>query len=849
MTDPIRTLLAGPSPLNDIRLWSRMPCILTTPPHTRWETLAIEEWMACTEWLSATDRTALDADIIDPMMTVGDHLLSQLPSYDGPQSLTDRFAHLEVYGQINRVPIYGVLVHLAVTRPFPEIRDQLLPLAAQILLAYAITIYQDDGPRLELCGDSIAKKPPIPSAILACRLFRQAAKGLHPELLQELPTERVALSESYGQLEESFAHIQGVRILLQDARDLRGRRQSERRTATPASPEEKDTTPPPLDPQSETPGEPQRPSSPDGPKTKREGSRGKSVGGTIEIPSSPLTPTQLREFRYHGLALDEVRPIRQLMLATAATAGNATPGASLSTRTRCEQGMLLDRARANQHLPIGRRVVRDGELVRLVEWLAPWMHPSVDAGPPRDPVELEAIAMVTLILIAGATPEDLLHIPVVRDEDRIGAGMDRALIGVSDTNSKTFIHLWVRAAKPEMDPDRYASVASALVPTSEGLHLPLPPAITSLLLRVRQEAQETKRPAMFGQRLNAITHCIRNRLQVLNNRYQCQMRLSDLPRVLPQRIQNITGNPSYAWLIGGEGDPHRHTQLVYQTTHAGSLIDAYHEALDQIFGSCTAWDVSASRDTPALHPDRHYGSALRPKSVEVWRALTDELRLAIPRPPATNERSTAYVEHHNAYVLYVLWMVLLGTGIRAIRDPVESSLDVDWENRLLYVQDKEARAYANERLIPLAPTLHQQLRAYRSHLQAFATVMECRDEDLSRLLRAAESGDDPSVPFLHLLDPHDLTVRSIGPSVIEQCLIDTFPVPSNIGRHHMRSYLAHNGCPNEWIDALLGHEATGMEAFGPYSALSTSDMRRISDQWIEPMLQDQGWFVIKGMRI
>ncbi len=78
-------------------------------------------------------------------------------------------------------------------------------------------------------------------------------------------------------------------------------------------------------------------------------------------------------------------------------------------------------------------------------------------------------------------------------------------------------------------------------------------------------------------------------------------------------------------------------------------------------------------------------------------------------------------------------------------------------------------------------------------------------------------------------------------------MTDLFPVPVNLGRHHIRTHLTEMGCPGEWIDAILGHEPIGMEAYGPYSALSIHDMRGAAADWIEPMLQKHGWTKVEGV--
>jgi hypothetical protein len=784
-------------------------------------------------------------------------LLTNIGPVDRHGAVTHDDAHKEVYGHITRTPIYGMLTHLSVTRTQPEKRQKILPLASQLLLAYAITIFQDDGPRIELCGRLNSKKAPIPSATGACRLVRQMASGLHDDLVQRLPTEPVALSTAYGSPDEERVRggnpLNDVRTIIRDARLLRPRRLPNRQASEPQpeTPDEENSasqlgafTPEATRPHGPPPSQTQRKRT--GPQRPKHAER-KPVGGSIELRSSPLSARKQREYKRHGLAPNEVLARRPTLLASEPSTGKAPSGASLSMRIRGQQGMVLDRARANQRLPIDRKVIRDDELAHLVATLCPWMERSIHFDPSVPTAQIEAAAMVTMILLTGATPDELHKIKIVSNEAKVSEETPRALIGQSNPDGTVHTYLWVRAPKPEMDSKRYASVTDCLLPTSEGLHLPIPEPLANILLNTRRQAQTTKRSVMFTESLESITQCMRRTLQRLNDEYHCQLRLADLPGVLPQRITDGCGNQSYAWLICGEGDPHLHTPLVYQTTEAKVLIDAYHSGLEKVFSAIKPDQSLPFRDTPWVHADRHYGSALKPFP-EVWSGIAAELRLAIPRAPRPTATTSEHVTHHNAFVTYVLMMSLIGTGIRAVRDPIESSLDIDWDHGLLFVYDKEARAYGNERLLPLAPSLLHQLRAYRDHLQALAGIMDYREDHIADALRAADSGEAQEIPFLHWLDEETHTPLSIGPAAIGDRLQDLFPVPANIGRHHMRSYLIERGCPGEWIDALLGHEAIGMEAYGPYSALSIADLQTVAEQWIEPMLHMHGWVVAHGAK-
>ena len=810
----------------DARFVSRFPCILTQPKGLSQQTepyafYVVREWQACSDWLGSARSSEAHTELIEMLAAAGDHMQERVANRVSERRITVHEARRAIFGDTDRAPIFGMLLHLAIETCTPAATERLRPLAAQLLLAYATLIYHDEGARIDLCHGDNETKPPVPSAVQACRLVRQMAVGQHVDLLHRLPADVDVFGEDYEKLKGSTGRatsrykqgLDGICVTLGDARRHAKRRsKSEGGEALPRDPA-------PI----HVPSSPVR--------------RPKIVGGTEGLLASPLSSDEARDYRRLGLSGAEVRTVRETLRSTHMT--GERPGASLSMRIRCQQGMLRDRARGNQRLPIRRGMLRHGELEHLVSELRPWMR-AAQTKLDGAPAKAEAAAMLAMILATGASPDDLHELPIVRDEDSVPNGQSRALV-----YKPSGLFLWVRVPKPELDPRWYANVEDLLHPISEGLWLSLPAPLLRLLTSIRHSVGTTGARNLFASGLDEILGAATEVLRTINARYHCQLQITRLPGVLPQIIADRTGNWSYAWILCGDGDPNVHTPLVYQTTPASTLVAAYRGAIAQIFGF-SGDEVKDSSGLPQdAHAVRFYGSALQPLK-GVWVEFARELREMIPPCPPRRAGATEHVAHHNALVLYTVMLVLVGTGLRAVRDPVESSLDIDWDNGLLFVIDKEAHARGNERCIPLASLVLDQLRAYRRHLNGLADRMAHWDSKAAVMLRAADSGADPGIPFLVFLNT-DLSMESVRPASLQPRLENVFPAPLNFGRHHIRTYLTRNGCSGEWIEAWMGHEAVGMEGFGPFSALSIADLRRIADDHIETMLHEHGWVVVEGV--
>ena len=202
------------------------------------------------------------------------------------------------------------------------------------------------------------------------------------------------------------------------------------------------------------------------------------------------------------------------------------------------------------------------------------------------------------------------------------------------------------------------------------------------------------------------------------------------------------------------------------------------------------------------------------------------------------------VNLHNEYTLYVTEMLGFSTGYRAIRDPLDSLNQIDWQTGFACISDKDDLDYYNARLVWIPPLVLEQLRLYQQHSQLLAERLILINPELAiNLLTHGEYSN--SLPFLFLLEPNGDFLH-LRPSEIQKKLQEIFPVPVNVNRSYLRNRLRELNCPGEMVNYFLGHWENGEEPFGLYSTLSPNAYKQAFAPLLEQLLKEDGWRLIEG---
>jgi hypothetical protein len=200
---------------------------------------------------------------------------------------------------------------------------------------------------------------------------------------------------------------------------------------------------------------------------------------------------------------------------------------------------------------------------------------------------------------------------------------------------------------------------------------------------------------------------------------------------------------------------------------------------------------------------------------------------------------------HNDYTLYVVEMLGFATGYRAVRDPLESLAQIDWETGFACISDKDDLDYYNARLVWIPSLVRDQIRNYQQHCRLLGERLMLINPRLAKKLLTHGDHSDGAVPFLFLLQTNGRLLK-LRPSEIYKRLQDVFPVPVNANRSYLRNRLRELDCPGEMVNYFLGHWENGEEPFGPYSSLSPQAYKQTFAPLLEQIMKEDGWRNITG---
>lgn len=242
------------------------------------------------------------------------------------------------------------------------------------------------------------------------------------------------------------------------------------------------------------------------------------------------------------------------------------------------------------------------------------------------------------------------------------------------------------------------------------------------------------------------------------------------------------------------------TQQVYKQYAAKLLgmIDRAHE-----------WQDSQFKTQPL-------GSHIKVKDSAVrffFEYLRDE---AIPPAP----RSDDVIDYHNRYAMYVYQLLMLASGHRPVRVPLETVRSFDVVSHELYICDKVANHANDARTIVLPDTACQQLAKYLEHLRALEVRCRHVAPRLCATIESAISGTGPLLFRLEKNDRMDWSPVPFDPKPVRRWLQDDWSLPLNWHRHWLRSNLTERGQPHEYIDQFMGHENDQPPGLGRYSNLT-----------------------------
>ena len=432
-------------------------------------------------------------------------------------------------------------------------------------------------------------------------------------------------------------------------------------------------------------------------------------------------------------------------------------------------------------LPSDYRLLTEHELHKFVEYYL---------ENPED----EQIALMFIVLCTGRSVEELQH--CTKDSADF----------IDELNGQA---IYYKVNLPNHD-------------VSDGLKQLLVNSINTLFLHVPLECYYISDVAAIlyqknnlRQRCKEIEKRCNERLKLLNKSFKSRMTIQRLQNAFSAFMhQHQTDSAEMAYLLGRE--IRQTASCFYHQTSVGHLLDIHQKWLDFLFSK------QKQNITPLNLPtNKRFGSHLVMFKTAINK-LFSILKTELSEPVS---KATSVNSMHNRYVCYLLLMLNLATGHRAVRHPYCFKDDFDLITNRLFISDKEGRGTLSARILPLPEVISSYLTEYDEHLSQLLTLESPYSSQTTKSILGAMNSSEP---YFFFLNEHEF--QPVTPLSLNEQLKDTLPLPLNWNRHFIRGYLSHYGIHTHVIDAFMGHSSNAGEPFAKYSALGTHDVKPIAKE-------------------
>lgn len=359
------------------------------------------------------------------------------------------------------------------------------------------------------------------------------------------------------------------------------------------------------------------------------------------------------------------------------------------------------------------------------------------------------------------------------------------------------------------------------------------------LMRLLSTIEGTKNThRLIKQPAKAVEVGIKLLCKQLNRNHSCNLSLSKLSTWLTTQVKLMTGdNEDAVFWITKSSSISKPAQVHYTNVDTHYYQNLYHEITSnpENIGqqSNQSFDFKSGSGP---------GSQLVVKTGTVTKiAAALFKRVQMKRPLLPSELA----KQHNYLVDYIYLMLSFGVGIRSVYDPVASINDIDWQSGVIQLNDKNMRAACNIRYVCLPNTILEQLKQYRRHLKNIEPLFELQSAQSENEITQILQGRSSHFGLLFYFNEKTSKLNRVRPKLVSKRFESLFPLPLNCGRHYLRTQLLVRHCPSPLIDALLGHGEIGTEASSRFSSLSFSELFELSDNYLQPLLSECNWQVVK----
>lgn len=286
-----------------------------------------------------------------------------------------------------------------------------------------------------------------------------------------------------------------------------------------------------------------------------------------------------------------------------------------------------------------------------------------------------------------------------------------------------------------------------------------------------------------------------------------------------------TYGPPVATLLFNRDSAGSTARSYYTTLRNTVLVERYKELLRSILPIIkTTISTPSNVHVKAIHDKNFVGARHHPK----WFYIHDcvqKLKNEAIRLSKKTHTDEGWIAFHNVYMVYVIYITSLLTGLRPINTPIVTSDKIIDSVKIFIHCEKSKKDEFNTRYIPLLDSVLEQVQHYETHILSVK----------GRLLRFGIEPEQVPTPFFIEHTPWDkekITLIKFSIAKYKNSVNRYVSLPINVNRKLLRNFLedprsissnkALQPLSFEIIDAMMGHANIGEQYWSSTSTLSES---------------------------
>ncbi len=467
--------------------------------------------------------------------------------------------------------------------------------------------------------------------------------------------------------------------------------------------------------------------------------------------------------------------------------------------------------------------------------------------------EAEALLFLTLMFWTGSTPERVLSL-IVGDPGKVKDCGDEVELAFS--YDPVFQRWMFRLAVPFPHYQSSQTVGANLdCKRTQYVSLPDYVGFYDGIFALVGDRRQGKDFRLFRRPLEHYKGLVRTLLKCWDP--SGRMTLHKISSALFARVMSLSGNDVVAATMI-TGNPHRLSKVpmyyacrsmaniweIYRGTVNDLLIEIGKEnnfgykinffwrprpSEHELLAGATEWNQAEHTQRMEASKSIHIAARVCPR-MDAFRDAVVTLKASL-RKPYKRSSDEAWIEFHNRYSFYSVWLFNIAVGSRKLITPYIDIETVSPLNGVAVYRDTDGDAGTKAKLIWLPELVREQMQLYADHLSYIRMRFHISDEKLPCFFLDAKGRR-----------------RLVRPKSMFQYVDEYLPgFPIDIHRRFMFNALLEAGCPPEVARVWMGHACSGEEWWADNATYSHSRHRDHLLAYLVPILVKELTFeLIRG---